>query len=1117
MNTNPIKSEKETLQRVQGALYHLRRGLAPFVETRMKVRHGAQWLSFASRAAGGDPRGGLDEYALLKTMIDNWRDIFDEAFPRTEKQRVRNFVSTALDARNATSHLSIPLQDNEALRYLDAAHQLLRAVKAPGPEITEAKRLYDDQRQTGLAAPPSPPMVAEAVPTPAALEPEANHAAKTLRPWIEVALPHPDVLENRFKEAEFAADLFAVDSGNAEGDYATPRGFFGITFLTEGLKRVLVSALQRLSGQGGDPVIGLQTAFGGGKTHTLLGVYHLARHMAEGGNPADLPSLGPLVEGLGKIEWKKPKLVAFVGSSKGTDVSLTLKDGPPVRTLWGYIAWRIAGEAGLKLVAESEAARTNPGSELMVEVFRLAGPSVILLDELVMFARQLDDARFEAFLSFIQSLTEAAKMVPGVLVVGSLVESAAEAGGQRGVDALLRLEKVFGRVQSAWMPASGNETYEIIRRRLFQPLDGDGERARDETVKAFGDLYRRNAAEFPPHAKEARYAELLRLSYPIHPELFDRLSQDWASLEKFQRTRGVLRFMANVVGVLWQERAHDPLILPARVPVAHERVRASVLYPLDPAFGAVIDKEVDGDGSLPARTESNTTRRISQAHAATRAARAVFLCSAPLVGQPNAGLTGQGLRLACAEPNDQLAIFGEALRELSERATYLYEEAGRYWFSTQPTLNQLAEERAREWPAHEVDEAIAAVLREDAKAKSGFHRVFGAPDDPIGIDDAEAMSLVILGPATPHVGRSAGKSKATEIVTDTLMRCRNAQRRFRNTLLFVAADEAQFATAGEAMRRALAWESIGGDPRQSTRTDKRLQDQMTQAQLADARDKARNSRDGAIRAVRTAWCHVLFPVESTEPGKPFDLDHLAITARERNGVPAAVYDKASAKGDGIIKEALGGETLATRLAELWPADRPHLPVAEIAEWFATYVYLPKLRDRVVLETAIRDALAKLDPKFAYAEGFDEASDKYSGLLWQKAPFGQILQMALLVRPEVAMAQSRTAAPTPQSEPGPKMPHSGPGSVAPTSPAPTSKQQPRRFFGSVEIDMVRPVKAFEAILSAVATELQRTKGTKVRMTLEIEADAEEGFSEADIGVVRDNAKQLKFKAESTGFE
>jgi uncharacterized protein len=262
---------------------------------------------------------------------------------------------------------------------------------------------------------------------------------------------------------------------------------------------------------------------------------------------------------------------------------------------------------------------------------------------------------------------------------------------------------------------------------------------------------------------------------------------------------------------------------------------------------------------------------------------------------------------------------------------------------------------------------------------------------------------------------------------------------------------------------------------------------------------------------------VLFPVESTEPGKPFDLDHLALTARDRPSVPAAVYDKASAKGDGIIKEVLGGETLSTRLEELWPADRPHLPVAEIAEWFATYVYLPKLRDRVVLETAIRDALAKLDPKFAYAEGFDEGVGKYVGLLWQKAPLGPMPQTALLVRPEIAVGQLRAAAPKPLPEPGPTQLEDGAGPVPPITTGPIPSQQPRRFFGSVEIDMVRPVKAFDAILSAVVMELQRSKGTKVRLTLEIEADAEDGFSEADIGVVRDNARQLKFKPESTGFE
>jgi len=126
----------------------------------------------------------------------------------------------------------------------------------------------------------------------------------------------------------------------------------------------------------------------------------------------------------------------------------------------------------------------------------------------------------------------------------------------------------------------------------------------------------------------------------------------------------------------------------------------------------------------------------------------------------------------------------------------------------------LAEDLTKALPEHEVDEEILSVLREDAKdakdakvKSGGFHRVFAAPDEPIAIEEADAISLVILGPTTPHAGRGAGPSKATDTATDTLMRYRNGQRRYRNTLLFVAADEAQLATAREAMRRALAWES----------------------------------------------------------------------------------------------------------------------------------------------------------------------------------------------------------------------------------------------------------------------------------------------------------------------
>ena len=1117
-----MSTEKETLQRVQAGLYHLRRGLTPFVEGWMRKKHGNRWLHYASRAAGGSPNAPLDEYGLLKTMLDNWRDVFDEAFGRADKYKARSFAAMALEARNATAHLSIPLQDEEALRYLDAIHCLLKAVKAPEAEVTESKALYDAQRRSGFGTPePASTATVPSAPAPASpvrpslslgAAPVAsmdNSPAKALRPWIEVALPHPDVLANRFKEAEFAADLFAVDAGHASEDYASPENFFRITFLTEGLRRILTSSLERLTASGGDPVIGLQTAFGGGKTHTMLAVYHLAKAR----DLALLEGVGQLAEKAGVMGWKAPKVAVFVGTSKGADTSLILRDGPKVHTLWGYIAWRLVGQAGLDLMAEAEAARTNPGSDLLVELFKLSGPAVILLDELVAYARQLSEDRFEAFLSFIQSLTEAAKMAPGVLIIGSLPESIAEAGGQKGQLALLRLEKVFGRVQSGWLPASGDETYEIIRRRLFQTLDADGERARDETVKAFSDLYKNNPAEFPPEAKEARYRELLKLSYPIHPELFDRLSKDWASLEKFQRTRGVLRFMANVVGTLWQMQVSDPLITPARVPISHERVRSSVLYPLDSNFNAVVDKEVDGESSLPARMEANPSRRISQLRAATRAARAVFICSAPLVGRPNAGLTGPGLRLACAEPGDQLAIFGEALRELTERATYLYEEAGRYWFSTQPTLNRLADDRAKEVPGHEVDEAVLVVLRDDGATKAGFSRVFAAPDDPVTIDEASALSLVILGPATPHAGKGVTSSLATIAVTDTLMRCRSGQRRLRNTLLFVAPDEVLLATAREVMRKAMAWQSICDD--------KRLQDQLTRAQVDDTKEKAKTSRDGAAKAVRLAWSHILFPVKAAAAGTAFDLEHLSITSKDRAAIPVAVYEKAGPRGDGIAKERLGPDALALHLKPLWPADRPHLDVTEIADWFASYAYLPKLRDRLVLEGAIREAVGKLDPAFGYADRYDEASGAYTGLSWARSAPELFPQTAVLLRPDVAATHALPPPPSPSPDSviaaGAK---SNGGSAAPSSSGGghlEASRRPSRFFGTVDLDMVRPVKSFDAVLNAVIMELQRTTGAKVRVTIEIEAEADNGFADADIGVVRDNAKQLRFKAESTGFE
>ena len=453
------------------------------------------------------------------------------------------------------------------------------------------------------------------------------------------------------------------------------------------------------------------------------------------------------------------------------------------------------------------------------------------------------------------------------------------------------------------------------------------------------------------------------------------------------------------------------------------------------------------------------------------------------------------------------------MRELTERATYLYEEAGRYWFSTQPTLNRLADDRAKALPDHEVDEAIVKVLREDGSAKAGFHRVFSAPDDPISIDEATSLSLVILGPATQHAGKGIGKSLATDAVTETLMRCRSSQRRYRNTLLFVAADEQLLGTARDAMRKAIVWAEIAGD--------KRLQDQLPPAQMRDATEKAKGNREGAAKAVRLAWSHVLFPVKAATAGVAFDLDHLSIASKDRAAIPSAVYEKVGPRGDGIAKERLGPDALALHLKPLWPADRPHLGVTEVADWFASYAYLPKLRDRMVLEAAIRDAVGKLDPEFGYADSFDDVAHRYIGLAWAKTASEQFPPEAVLVGPAVAAAQANLRGSSISNDAafpaGSPTPVGLPPSAASVSANGTAATKPHRFFGVVELDMVRPVKAFDAVLNAVVMELLRTPGAKVKVTVEIEAESISGFDDVDVGVVRDNARQLKFKPDSTGFE
>lgn len=484
--------------------------------------------------------------------------------------------------------------------------------------------------------------------------------------------PHKDVASGRYQQAEFAADLWQVHLGEGSDEYRKPVEFFRRTYLTHSLNQMLVGAVQRLGGQGGDPVVQLQTNFGGGKTHSMLALYHLFSDVPQG----ELAGIDEVLKEAGMSRPPKVNRIVLVGNKISPGNPVTKSDGTVVRTLWGELAWQLGYAAGgvkeakkafQRIKADDEKA-TSPGDALR-ELMNQYSPCLILIDEWVSYARQLHDqgdlpaGSFETHFTFAQALTESARMAKQCLLVISLpasdtsgsphaVADDVEVGGERGRAALDRLRNAVGRVEASWRPASAEEGFEIVRRRLFEPLVEQAQFvARDTVARAFYAMYRTNHQEFPPECRESDYEKRLKAAYPIHPEIFDRLYTDWSTLVKFQRTRGVLRLMAAVIHSLWEKGDRNPLILPANIAIDDPRVQFELTRYLSDNWVPVIEKDVDGPSALPLRIDGEVPN-LGKYAACRRVARTIYLGSAPTATAANKGIEDRRVRLGCVMPGE---------------------------------------------------------------------------------------------------------------------------------------------------------------------------------------------------------------------------------------------------------------------------------------------------------------------------------------------------------------------------------------------------------------------------------------------------------------------------------
>ncbi len=1102
-------------ERVGKALDLLKKGLGPFVERELqaaaKEGRGMDKLRAYAEDAMAKDRAvqDWDSALLLKVMWETWNDIFRKTLGPAE----RSLVGEIRGYRNRWAHQE-PFSSDDADRALDSIGRLLTAVSAPeSDEVArmkmELRRLIFDEQMRAEKRRGSG----------TAIQTQANGG---LKPWREVVNPHRDVASGRYQQAEFAADLWQVHLGEGSDEYRNPVEFYRRTYLTESLQQLLKGAVLRLSGQGGDPVVQLQTNFGGGKTHSMLALYHAF----SGTRPGELVGVEGVLKEAGAERLPAVKRVVLVGNKISPGNPATKPDGTLVRTLWGELAWQLGGAEAYARIAEDDRHATSPGDALR-ELMDKYGPCLILIDEWVAYARQLHEARelpggtFETHFSFAQALTESARGAKNCLLVISLPASDTatsphtqaddeEVGGERGRAALARLRNVIGRVESSWAPASTEEGFEIVRRRLFEPLVERAQFvARDTVARTFYDMYRSQRTYFPAECAEADYERRIKAAYPIHPEVFDRLYGDWSTLVKFQRTRGVLRLMAAVIHSLWEKGDRNPLILPANIPIDDPRVRDELTRYLPDTWKPIIERDVDGPNALPLRIDGEVTN-LGKFAAARRVARTIYLGSAPTAGASNQGLEDRRVTLGCVMPGESPAVFGDALRRLSAAATYLYQDGPRYWYSTQPTVTKLAEDRAEQLKRdpdkvyHELD----ARLRSDIQTRGDFRRIHPLPGSGADVPDDYDARLVVLGP--DHAYSKAPNCPALVAAKAIFDARGSAPRLFRNMLVFLAPDETRLQDLEDALRRYLAWDSILVDREALDLSPHQVRQAETQ----------RTSADGAVTArLPEAYQWLLVPVQKTAKD-PVEWEAFRLSGQDALAVRAGK----KLRSEELLIPSLAGTMLRMHMDRipLWRGD--HVAVKQLVEDFARYLYLPRLVDTSVLLRAIEDGLGVLtwgSESFAYADSFDEGEGRYRGLR-----AGERIQIpdgdaGLLVKPAVAAKQLDTERSRPGvgTDTGTGGGTAGAGGEGDTKPGgatePAASGLPKRFHGSVTLNPERVGRDAGRIADEVIAHLVGLVGSNVRVTLEIQAEVPGGVPENVVRVVTENSRTLKF--DTQGFE
>ncbi len=656
-----------------------------------------------------------------------------------------------------------------------------------------------------------------------------------MKPWYNIIYPREDLREGKSLDAaDFAVHLEQVRDGHAPSIYQDVQEFFERTYMTQSLTSLGAETLRRLSGiqTESSAVFNFITQFGGGKTHALTLLYHLAQG---GQRIASMPGVHSLLAKAGISTIPQAAVAIFVGTEFDTTSGRGGKDGSPLRkTPWGEIAYQLRGEEGLALVAEHERQMISPAGDVIRDMLPNDRPCLILMDELLTYAsrnRKLGMA--DQLYHFLQSLSETVRGLQHVVLAVSIPKSLMEMTPEDEAD-YDRLEKLLNRLSKAVILSSEHEISEIIRRRLFewdvQHVSQSGQvmltKEAKQTCSEYANWIITYRQSLPNWFSADHAYDTFEASYPFHPTVLSVFERKWQGVPRFQRTRGVLRMLALWVSHAYQQGyrgAHrDPLIDLGTAPLEDPTFRAAVFEQLgETRLEIPVTTDICGKKDAHAiRLDADAVDTIRKARLHRKVATTTFFESNG--GQDRGYATLPEIRLGVAAPDldiGNIETVLEALAPPNGACYYLHTEKNRYWFSVKPTLTRILADRKANIPPTQIQDRmeneVKAIFRKNAPLQPIIF-----PDTSNQIPDHPTLAIVVLRPDQP-----AGDKKTTATIEKMTRESGTSGRTYKSGLIWVLAESETILR--EETRNLLAWEAIG-EEQDGLRLDEQQQRQVSE-------------------------------------------------------------------------------------------------------------------------------------------------------------------------------------------------------------------------------------------------------------------------------------------------